>query len=195
MGNSRRRQRVEDSIEVISTRQYAAMDRAAEQELARQEKKNRRREEIEISSSYSMIKGIKIILDDWYVDGIVGLVIPGGIGDALSGSLSLPYLYISMFKVRSFSLTLAILYNMLLDVILGMIPFFVGDVIDFFNKSFKRNYRLIVGFVEDDQETIRQVKRKSVYFFFMILIFIGLIYLLFVLGAMLINWIRGLIGW
>lgn len=195
MGNSRRRQRVEDSIEVISTRQYAAMDRAAEQEVARQEKKNRRREEIEMSSSYSMIKGIKIILDDWYVDGIVGLVIPGGIGDALSGSLSLPYLYISMFKVRSFSLTLAVLYNMLLDVILGMIPFFVGDVIDFFNKSFKRNYRLIVGFVEDDQETIRQVKRKSVYFFFMILIFIGLIYLLFVLGAMLINWIRGLIGW
>lgn len=195
MGNSRRRQRVEDSIEVISTRQYAAMDRAAEQELARQEKKNRRREEIEMSSSYSMIKGIKIILDDWYVDGIVGLVIPGGIGDALSGSLSLPYLYISMFKVRSFPLTLAVLYNMLLDVILGMIPFFVGDVIDFFNKSFKRNYRLIVGFVEDDQETIRQVKRKSVYFFFMILIFIGLIYLLFVLGAMLINWIRGLIGW
>ena len=195
MGNSRRRQRVEDSIEVISTRQYAAMDRAAEQELARQEKKNRRREEIEMSSSYSMIKGIKIILDDWYVDGIVGLVIPGGIGDALSGSLSLPYLYISMFKVRSFSLTLAVLYNMLLDVILGMIPFFVGDVIDFFNKSFKRNFRLIVGFVEDDQETIRQVKRKSVYFFFMILIFIGLIYLLFVLGAMLINWIRGLIGW
>lgn len=195
MENSRRRQRVEDSIEVISTRQYAAMDRAAEQEVARQEKKNRRREEIEMSSSYSMIKGIKIILDDWYVDGIVGLVIPGGIGDALSGSLSLPYLYISMFKVRSFSLTLAILYNMLLDVILGMIPFFVGDVIDFFNKSFKRNYRLIVGFVEDDQETIRQVKRKSVYFFFMILIFIGLIYLLFVLGAMLINWIRGLIGW
>ena len=195
MENSRRSQRVEDSIEVISTRQYAAMDRAAEQEVARQEKKNRRREEIEMSSSYSMIKGIKIILDDWYVDGIVGLVIPGGIGDALSGSLSLPYLYISMFKVRSFSLTLAILYNMLLDVILGMIPFFVGDVIDFFNKSFKRNYRLIVGFVEDDQETIRQVKRKSVYFFFMILIFIGLIYLLFVLGAMLINWIRGLIGW
>lgn len=195
MENSRRRQRVEDSIEVISTRQYAAMDRAAEQEVARQEKKNRRREEIEMSSSYSMIKGIKIILDDWYVDGIVGLVIPGGIGDALSGSLSLPYLYISMFKVRSFSLTLAILYNMLLDVILGMIPFFVGDAIDFFNKSFKRNYRLIVGFVEDDQETIRQVKRKSVYFFFMILIFIGLIYLLFVLGAMLINWIRGLIGW
>ena len=171
------------------------MDRAAEQELARQERKNRRREEIEMSSSYSMIKGIKTILDDWYVDAIVGLVIPGGIGDALSGSLSLPYLYISMFKVRSFSLTLAVLYNMLLDVILGMIPFYVGDVIDFFNKSFKRNYRLIVGFVEDDQETIRQVKRRAVYCFFMILVFIGLIYLLFILGAMLINWIRGLIGW
>lgn len=195
MENSRRRQRVGDSMEVISTRQYAAMDRAAEQELARQEKKNRRREEIEMSSSYSMIKGIKTILDDWYVDAIVGLVIPGGIGDALSGSLSLPYLYISMFKVRSFSLTLAVLYNMLLDVILGMIPFYVGDVIDFFNKSFKRNYRLIVGFVEDDQETIRQVKRRAVYCFFMILVFIGLIYLLFILGAMLINWIRGLIGW
>lgn len=195
MENSRRRQRVEDSMEVISTRQYAAMDRAAEQELARQEKKNRRREEIEMSSSYSMIKGIKTILDDWYVDAIVGLVIPGGIGDALSGSLSLPYLYISMFKVRSFSLTLAVLYNMLLDVILGMIPFYVGDVIDFFNKSFKRNYRLIVGFVEDDQETIRQVKRRAVYCFFMILVFIGLIYLLFVLGAMFISWIRSRLGW
>ena len=176
MENSRRRQRVEDSMEVISTRQYAAMDRAAEQEVARQEKKNRRREEIEMSSSYSMIKGIKTILDDWYVDAIVGLVIPGGIGDALSGSLSLPYLYISMFKVRSFSLTLAVLYNMLLDVILGMIPFYVGDVID-------------------DQETIRQVKRRAVYCFFMILVFIGLIYLLFVLGAMFISWIRSRLGW
>ena len=43
-----------------------------------------------------------------------------------------------------------------------LIPFYIGDIIDVFNRSYKKNYRLIVGYVEDDQEIISEVNRKAI---------------------------------
>ena len=43
-----------------------------------------------------------------------------------------------------------------------LIPFYIGDIIDVFNRSYKKNYRLIVGYVEDDQEIISEVNSKAI---------------------------------
>ena len=51
---------------------------------------------------------------------------------------------------------------MLRDVFLGMLPFYVGDAIDFFYKSNKKNMALIDGFLNDDKEIIHQVNKKAV---------------------------------
>ena len=51
---------------------------------------------------------------------------------------------------------------MLRDVFLGMLPFYVGDAIDFFYKSNKKNMALIEGFVNDDKQIIQQVNKKAI---------------------------------
>ena len=191
MENNRRRQRVNGVLDITSEQEFIDIDKATQKEERRREKKNNRRLELESSPQYQSAKLIKTVLDEWYVDAIAGLFLPG-IGDAISSAFSIPFIYLSLFKIKSIPLTLAIIYNILMDTMLGMIPFFIGDAIDFLNKAFKRNYRLVVGFVEDDAEIIRSVNRKAFFFFIMLGVFVYLIYLLFQLGATIIEWIRGL---
>ena len=62
---------------------------------------------------------------------------------------------------RYIPLALAVMNNIMRDVILGMIPFSVGDVIDVFHKSNKKNMALIDGFVEGNEEVVSTVKRKA----------------------------------
>ena len=47
------------------------------------------------------------------------------------------------------------------DVMLGMIPFYIGDVIDFFHRANSQNMQLISGFVNGDKEVIHEVNRKA----------------------------------
>ena len=54
------------------------------------------------------------------------------------------------------------LNNMLRDILLGLLPFYVGDLIDFFHKANKKNFRLIDGFVNDDANIVHEVNRKAV---------------------------------
>ena len=85
-----------------------------------------------------------------------------GFGDLLTQLLTLPYIYVSAVKIRSVPLTLAVIYNALCDIAMGLIPFYIGDVIDVFNKSFVQNFKLIVGFVEGDKKVISEINRKAV---------------------------------
>lgn len=102
-------------------------------------------------------------MDRYYVDAALGFAIPGGIGDAIAALISLVYVAFTAVKIRSFPLTLAIINNTLRDILLGMIPFYVGDIIDVFHRSNQQNMSLIRGFVEGDEETIKTVNRKAVY--------------------------------
>ena len=102
-------------------------------------------------------------MDRYYVDAALGFAIPGGIGDAIAALISLVYVAFTAVKIRSFPLTLAIINNTLRDVLLGMIPFYVGDIIDVFHRSNQQNMSLIRGFVEGDEETIKTVNRKAAY--------------------------------
>jgi len=122
-------------------------------------------------------------MDRYYVDAALGFAIPGGIGDAIAALISLVYVVFTAVKIRSFPLTLAIINNTLRDVLLGMIPFYVGDIIDVFHRSNQQNMSLIRGFVEGDEETIRTVNRKANY---SIILFVCLCILLYLMVKLVI---------
>ena len=69
-------------------------------------------------------------MDRYYLDAIIG-IIPGW-GDIITIFCAVPFIYFSTRVIKSIPLTLAIINNALSDVLLGMIPFFVGDIIDIY---------------------------------------------------------------
>ena len=98
-------------------------------------------------------------MDRYYLDALIGLV-PGW-GDAFALLSIIPFVYFSLRVVRSVPLTLAVINNSLRDVLLGMIPFFVGDLIDIFHRANTRNLAMIQGFVDGDEGVIRQVNQRA----------------------------------
>lgn len=53
------------------------------------------------------------------------------------------------------------MYNALRDVLMGMIPFFVGDIIDIFHRSNIQNMQMVQGFVDGDEAIIRKVNQRA----------------------------------
>ncbi|MDQ7738042.1 DUF4112 domain-containing protein [Prevotella corporis] len=131
-------------------------------------------EQIRNNRVFRTMNHLQQILDEYYLDGIIGLI-PYGIGDLLTAIFGLLYIWFAFGKVKSLPLTLAILNNSLRDVFLGLIPFYIGNVIDFFHKSNTQNMRLITGFVEGNEQIIREVNKKAVQSGFFIVIFLILI--------------------
>lgn len=145
-----------------------------------------RREAIESSRSYKSLRGITKVMDKYMLDPIIGLV--PGVGDFVASAFMLPFLYVSMFKVRSLPLTLALLFNALKDIAMGLIPFWIGYVLDFLNKSYQQNMRLIIGFVEGDEETIRKVNKDAIWMGVWIVVLCFAIYGLVLLAMSMLNW-------
>ena len=125
------------------------------------EKRTETRQRLENGKSYRLLQKIADIMDRYYLDAALGFAIPGGVGDAIAAVFSIGYVLFSAIGVRSFPLTLAIINNTLRDVLLGMIPFYIGDIFDIFHRSNRQNMALIRGFVEGDQEIIHTVNRKA----------------------------------
>ena len=148
-----------------------------------------RKERLKQKTSYKVMKKSADIMDRYYLDGIIGLL-PQGFGDILSTALALPFIYFSAFHVRSIPLTLAVIYNILVDIMFGLFPFFIGDVIDFFNKSYVQNMRMITGYVEDDKKIVSEVNGKAVKTGALIVLLCIIIYLL----IRLLIWIAESIG-
>ena len=145
---------------------------------------------IKESQAYKLIEAIAKVMDKYYVDPLLGLV--PTVGDAVTSLLTLPYLYFSVFKLRSIPLTLALLCNMLIDFAMGVIPFWIGDVLDFFNRSYIKNYRLITGYVEGDEEMIKSVDRRAWWMALLIVVLCLLIWLLIKLAVWAWDWLAGL---
>lgn len=173
--NNRRRQAQQD-LGLDHTKEQEQMERAMQKEEERKRKKEQRRMEIEQSSSYKATKNIAKWMDTFFLDPILGLI--PGIGDTLPTVFVIPFIYVAACKVRSLPLTLAIIFNALRDMAIGLIPFWIGNILDFFNRSYKANFKLIVGFVEDDKEVIHEVNRKAAWTGFMIIVFCVIIYYL-----------------
>lgn len=189
---SNRRRQAQRELGLTDEHEQAQIERAMQQEEERQRKKELRRMEIEDSSAYQATQTIAKWMDKYFIDPILGFILPVGAGDALTSILIVPYLYVAACKVRSLPLTLAVIFNVLRDIALGLIPLCIGDIVDVFNRSYVQNAKLIVGFVEDDKEIIEEVNRKAFWTGVLILIFCVIIYLLVSLALQIGAWIGSL---
>ena len=149
-----------------------------------EQKRIETRQRLEKGKSYKWLQKISAIMDRYYLDAALGFAIPGGIGDAIAAVFSIGYVLFSAIGVRSFPLTLAIMNNTLRDVVLGMIPFYLGDIFDIFHRSNRQNMALIRGFVEGDQAIIHAVNRKA-----------GISILVFILLCVLLYFMIRLVIW
>ncbi len=183
---SSRRKAAEESLgfqgEIDDLKENQSVEREAERRKEFDERKN----QLVSSPIYKVVTKIRKVMDDFFIDPILGLFLPG-LGDGITTVLSIPYVYQALVKLKSVPLTLAIIYNLLMDWLLGMIPFYIGDIIDVFHRSFKKNNKLIDGFINRDQKVISEVNRKSVYFGFMIIVFCVAIFFMFKLVAWILS--------
>ncbi len=130
---------------------------------------------LESSRSYQLCKSITFLMDKCYIDPLLGFVpmLDSFVGLLCTGV----FVYVSLFKVRSLSLTLAVIYNFLRDTAIGLVPV-VGDVADFFCRSYVRSQRLIDGFAYGDKQVIKQVNGQAGIMLLLSLVSIALICLL-----------------
>lgn len=157
-----------------------------QQEAIRQQRKR----ELESSILYKITKGLAFVMDRCLLDPLMGIM--PGIGDTLTSLTSIPALLMAAFKVRSLPLTLAILYNALMDTLIGMIPLWIGDILDFFYRSNMKNYELIQGFIDDDREVIDEVNGRANKMMILIVIVGVLIYLLASVVEAVWDWVMTL---
>lgn len=148
---------------------------------------NEKQEIIRNSASYKLVHAIALWMDRRLLDPLIGLVLPG-FGDALTSVFAVPYLYLSIVKLKSIPLTLAIVCNILLDVLIGIIPY-IGVVGDVFKRAFTRNAALIKGYVEGDKAIMQEIDRKAVGMAFLIVILCGLIYAMVLAAVKIVEWI------
>ncbi len=182
-----RRKEVESKLGFAGTIEQKSLTDSIERENKRLEAKQRKREEMLNSSSYRLIDGIATAMDKYFLDPLIGLI--PGVGDLLNSIFVLPFINVSLFKIKSIPLTLAILFNMMRDALLGMIPFWIGNIFDIFNRSFIKNMRLIKGFIDDDKEIISEVNRNAFWMAILIVLFGFLIYWLFSLAVKAGSWL------
>lgn len=184
MSSSRRQQAQADA-----GLDFQKEDRQREQTLAqeqeRQEQKQAKCDKLMQTTSYRMMEATAKFMDQYFLDPIIGFFVPG-IGDVLNSALGLPFIYFALVYVRSIPLALAVTVNVLVDALLGAIPFFIGDIVDIFNKAYKKNLRLIVGYINDDKDIINEVNGKAVWFCVLIVILCLLIY--WVVGLVIDMW-------
>ena len=127
--------------------------------MIKEEKRQLQRKRLMDNKAYQAMDSLTHYMDRYYLDALIGLI-PGW-GDAIALISVLPFVYFSMRVIRSVPRTLAVLNNALRDVLMGMIPFFVGDVIDIFHRANIQNMEMIKGFVDGDETIIRQVNRRA----------------------------------
>ena len=190
MANSRR-QLAQADMGMNFEREDQQRETALAKEQERQAEKEAKREALMTTTSYRIMDTTAKYMDKYFLDPIIGLI-PGGIGDVLSSFLALPFIYFALVQVKSIPLTLAVICNVLKDALLGSIPFFIGDIIDVFNRSYVANLRLITGYVNDDKAVIHEVNRKATWSAIFIVILCVLIYFIVKWAIELGNWIVSL---
>lgn len=145
-----------------------------------------KREEIKKSTSYKLVHYIAKWMDTFFLDPVIGLVMPG-LGDVLTSVFAAPYLYLCLVKIRSIPLTLAIIYNILVDVLIGLFPY-IGVIGDIFKRAFSKNASLIEGYVEGNKKIIQEIDRKAIGMSFLIVLLCILIYAMIRMTVAIAEW-------
>jgi len=87
------------------------------------------------------VRTLARVLDRYYVDPLLGLILPGG-GDVLGSMLGIYTVMIAVRRKVSPVIIARMLMNLLLDTVLGIIPL-VGDLFDFGFKANVKNVELL----------------------------------------------------
>lgn len=194
MIENKRRLQAQQALGLHPKKEVDEIRSAKKKEEKRRTEKKHKQQDLANSFSYKSVHSISKALDEWWLDGILGFF--QGVGDIANAAFTLPFLYVSLFKIRSIPLTLACIYNMLLDILIGIIPFGVGNILDFFHRSYRKNLKLIVGFVEDDKNIIDEVNRKASFMaiaiFVICLVIYWLISFVISLASSIKDWFSGL---
>lgn len=141
------------------------------------EKRDRRRQRLMDNKVYQAMGNLTKYMDRYYLDALFGLM-PGW-GDLITVLSAIPFIYFSAKVIKSIPLTLAVINNSLRDVLLGMIPFFVGDIIDIFHRANTQNMKMVQGFVDGDETIIKDVNKKATQSAIVLIVMILLIILMF----------------
>lgn len=141
--------------------------------MDRDEKRELQRERLMNNKAYQAMGNLTRYMDRYYLDALIG-VVPGW-GDALALLCVVPFVYFSLRVIKSIPLTLAVINNALRDVLLGMIPFFVGDIIDVFHRANIKNMAMIQGFVDGEETVIKEVNRRAMQSVFVLILLLLLI--------------------
>lgn len=152
------------------------------------EEEEHQRETLSESGAFSMVYAAKKF-DDYLLDPAIGFFLPA-FGDILSSLATFPALYVAIFKLRAFRLTVAILYTMAIDMICGFLPV-AGDIVDIFHKSNKIACRLIVGYVEKDPSTLEEIDKKATWGIVWLIVLGLIVYGLYSLLSSLLHTISG----
>lgn len=142
------------------------------------------------SRLFNLSYKIKHFFDDWHLDALI-VFIPTA-GDIVTAFLSFPFIMFCLFKVRSIALTLAVLNNYMLDMIIGLIPFGVGNISDFFYKAHRKNLDLIMEFIDDDKSVIEEVNRKAVISAIILVVLIAIFILMIKFISQFVEWVGSL---
>ena len=129
------------------------------------------------SRIYGWLHRVATVMDKYHLDAVAGLI-PGGMGDIVTALISMVFVYVGAFVVKSTALSIALLNNIVRDLMLGLIPFYVGDVIDVFHRSNKQNIRLVEGYVGGDPAVINEVNSRVWQSLAAIVLMLGVIVLL-----------------
>lgn len=187
MANNRRNDAMTE-LGFANEKEENVVNEAINKEELRRKRKEEKLRELQESDSYQLIEFITTLCDKYFLDPIIGLI--PVVGDFITSVVGLPFIYVTLVKVRSFPLTLAVIYNYLIDILLGCIPFFIGDVIDIFNRAHIKNMKLITHYVQDDKATVNEVNSKALRTAFLIVILSIVIYytIKLVSGALAWGW-------
>ena len=194
---SSRRQQAQADLGMNFAKEDQKREAALAKEKERADKKEAKRQEMINMPSYRIMVKTSKYMDKYFLDPILGFILPAGIGDTISSVFAFPFIYYSLCVVKSVPLTLAVIFNILKDVLIGAIPFYIGDLLDVFKRSYVENLRLITGYIEDDKEIINKVNKKAFWTAVFIVVLCWLIYVVISwaihLGAMARDWIVSLV--
>lgn len=193
---SSRRQQAQADLGMNFAKEDQKREAALAKEKERADKKEAKRQEMMNMPSYRIMVKTSKYMDKYFLDPILGFILPAGIGDTISSVFAFPFVYYSLCVVKSVPLTLAVIFNILKDVLIGAIPFYIGDLLDVFKCSYVENLRLITGYIEDDKEIINKVNKKAFWTAVFIVVICWLIYVVISwaihLGTMARDWIVSL---
>jgi hypothetical protein len=145
---------------------------------------------IKQSKSYQSFDQMSKLLDNYGLDPIIGLI--PVVGDLVTSIMGMQALTIAT-QIGSIPLLLAMLLNIVLDFLIGVIPY-AGMVLDFLFRGHRKNYSILTGYIDGDQAVINKVNSRAAITGVAILVVVVTIYYVVSMIGGLFSWIFSFFG-